>query len=78
MHRPGIASVDGATVVLERTTIDEVERYHRDTLMLVIKKTNSEYREYLNKQEQARAQKESQSKEHHKRVADISKRIKFD
>ena len=78
MHRPRIASVVGATVVLEGTTIDEVERYHRDTLMLVVKKTNSEYREYLNKQEQARVRKEAQSEEHRKRVADISEGIKFD
>ncbi|MGH7949443.1 MAG: toll/interleukin-1 receptor domain-containing protein, partial [Candidatus Binataceae bacterium] len=32
MHRPGIARVEGARVVLDGTTIDEVEQYHLETL----------------------------------------------
>jgi TIR domain len=78
MHRPGIASVDGATITLDGTTIDEVERYHRDTLQLAIAETNRRYRESLREGEQGRAGANSQSEEHRKRIEDTSQRIKFD
>ena len=78
MHRPGIASVYGATVILDGTTIDEVERYHRDTLQLAIAETNREYREWRRKQEQSRAREDTLREEHRKRIEDASKRIKFD
>jgi hypothetical protein len=78
MHRPGIATVSGATVVLNGTTIAEVERYHRDTLQLAISETNRQYREWRRKQEQRRAQEEAAREEHRKRIEDASKRIKFD
>ncbi len=45
MHRPGIASVYGNRVVLDGTTLDEVERYHRDTLKLVVDRANEIYNE---------------------------------
>ena len=34
MHRPGIASINNATVILAGTTIDEIKKYHRETLLL--------------------------------------------
>jgi hypothetical protein len=78
MHRPGIASVDGATITLDGTTIEEVERYHRDTLQLAIAETNRKYRESLREGEQGRARTNSQREEHRKRIENTSKRIKFD
>jgi hypothetical protein len=78
MHRPGIASVDRATITLDGTTIDEVERYHRDTLQLAIAETNRQYRESLREGEQDRAGANSQREEHRKSIEDTSKRIKFD
>ena len=78
MHRPGIASVDGATVTLDGTTIDEVERYHRDTLQLAVAETNRQYRELQSEQERSRAREEVLREEHRKRIEDASKRIKFD
>jgi hypothetical protein len=78
MHRPGIASVHSATVTLDGTTIDEVERYHRDTLQLAIAETNRQYLETLREGEQGRALANSQREKHRKRIEDASKRIKFD
>ena len=78
MHRPGIASVYGSTVTLDGTTIDEVERYHRDTLQLAITETNRQYREWRHKEEQSHAREEALREEHRKRIEDASKRIKFD
>ena len=40
MHRPGIARIEGDKVVLDGTTIEEVERYHRDTLNLALEAAN--------------------------------------
>ena len=35
MHRPGIASVRGDRILLDGTTIEELEQYHLPTLQLV-------------------------------------------
>jgi hypothetical protein len=78
MHRPGTASVSGSTLTLDGTTIDEVERYHRDTLQLAIAETNRQYREQQREQEQSRAREDALRQEHRKRIEDASKRIKFD
>ena len=78
MHRPGIASVDGSTVILEGTTIEEVERYHRDTLQLAVGETNRQYRERLMTQENHSARENAAREEHRRRIEEASKRIKFD
>jgi hypothetical protein len=78
MHRPGIANVYGATVILDGTTIDEVEHYHRDTLQLAIAETNHQYRDWRREHEQKRAREDALSEERRKRIEDASKRIKFD
>lgn len=78
MHRPGIAHVSGAKVILDGTTIEEVEKVHRDTLRLVLDEANRRYRDSLEKQEQQRAREEAQRKEHQRRVDEAAKRIKFD
>lgn len=78
MHRPGIAEITGSTVSLNGTTIEEVERYHRDTLQLVINETNRQYREWQSQQDKQKAQEKAQSEEHRRRVNEGTKRIKFD
>jgi hypothetical protein len=78
MHRPGIASLYGSTVTLNGTTIDEVERYHRDTLQLAVTETNRQYREWRREQEQHRARETALRDERRKQVEDAAKRIKFD
>ena len=42
MHRPGIASVIGSKIFLDGTTIDEVKDYHKEALILCVKKANEE------------------------------------
>ena len=78
MHRPGIARVYGSTVTLNGTTIDEVERYHRDTLQLAVAETNRQYREWRRDQEQRRARETALRDERRKHIEDAAKRIKFD
>lgn len=78
MHRPGIANVSGSTITLNGTTIEEVERYHRDTLQLAVNQTNRHYREWKLNQEQQRARETAEREEHQRRVDEGAKRIKFD
>lgn len=78
MHRPGIARISGSTVILNGTTIEEVERYHRDTLQLAVNETNGQYHEWRKEQDQRRAREQAERESHRKRVEDISKKITFD
>ncbi len=78
MHRPGIARITGSTVVLSGTTIDEVERYHRDTLQLAVAKTNQQYREWKQRRDAQLARENAQREEHRKHLDDAAKRINFD
>ena len=78
MHRPGIASVYGSTIILDGTTIEEVERYHRDTLQGAVAKTNAQYREWRQREEQRLAREEEARDARRKRIEGASKRIKFD
>ena len=78
MHRPGIASVYGAKVVLNGTTMEEVERYHRDTLKLVVDETNRQWREAKGHADTAEERRRAQEDEHRQHVEDVSGRIRFD
>lgn len=77
MHRPGIARVSGNKITLDGTTIDEVAKYHRDTLMLAVEEANKKYKqltEIRNKQEALQRKKDE---EHKKMIKDIGDQIKF-
>lgn len=41
MHRPGIANVVGDRIILNGTTVEEIEKYHRDTLRVVVDRVNA-------------------------------------
>ena len=78
MHRPGIASAYGNKVILDGTTIEEVERYHKDTLKLAVEVANQQL-EQINLKKRQQAERERIEQEKHKRnIGDISKRINFD
>lgn len=78
MHRPGIASVEGDVVWLRGTTLEEVERYHRDTLKLAVDQANKVYEDHRTA-DQARREAEAESKlRHEQSVQDAAKRISFD
>lgn len=68
----------GSTVILDGTTIDEVERVHRDTLQLVVDETNRRYREWLETQEALAAREAARREAHRRKVEDTARRITFD
>jgi hypothetical protein len=77
MHRPGIASVQGDTIVLNGTTMEELERYHAETLRGVLDEVN---RQAAQAAQRARAQREieRQRGEAHSQTVDaIADRLKF-
>lgn len=78
MHRPGIARVEGDRLILDGTTIDEVERYHRDTLKLVVERTN----QLTAQQERAEAQKQEQERlrrqQQEEQIREAAKRLNWE
>lgn len=78
MHRPGIASVYGNKIILDGTDIEEVERYHKDTLKLAVEVANSSLREIKEKQRQREEQERQRLETHKNKLGDISKKISFD
>jgi hypothetical protein len=78
MHRPGIAKISGDRVILDGTTIEEVEQYHQETLLVVLDRVNQLMAEH-EERKRREADAEMQRKQQHEAVVnDVAKRIKFD
>jgi DNA transposition AAA+ family ATPase len=78
MHRPGIASVRGDRIVLDGTTVEEVERYHRNTLILALIEANKRVTDLDAKRRRAEEDDRRRLEEHNKIVSDAAARLKFD
>ena len=78
MHRPGIGSVQGDTVVLDGTTMDELETVHLTTLRAVMEKTNAEAAEIERCEHAARQREHQRRRSHEENVRDVSRRLRFD
>lgn len=78
MHRSGIASVVNDTVILDGTTVEEVEMYHRDTLILATQEANNKYHELIDKRQLEEERERNRLAAHKRKVEDVSKRISFD
>lgn len=78
MHRPGIARVEGSTVVLDGTTVEEVEKVHRKTLILAVNETNRIIEEHEAKKRREAERKAEEQRKHDESVRDAAKRISFD
>jgi TIR domain len=78
MHRPGIAQVSGAKLILDGTTIEEVKKYHRETLILCVDEANKEEAKILehNRKEDERRRKNSEF--HRRSVEKEARGISFD
>ncbi len=78
LHRPGIARVSGKKIILDGTTIDEVERTHKETLLLVVNEANRKEHEYRQKIAIEENIKDAKKESHLHNVEDTAKRITFD
>jgi hypothetical protein len=78
MHRPGIASVSGNKIILNGTTIDEVEKYHRETLKLSVNQANEAEKDYEIQRKRKDDIEKARIQDHEKEVKEIAKRISFE
>jgi hypothetical protein len=78
MHRPGIARVEGDRIVLDGTTIEEVEKYHLDTLKLAVNRANELTQEWFRRRDEAAGSAASTQEKHRRHVDEIAKRLKFE
>ena len=78
MHRPGIAHVRGDRIVLDGTTIDEVQRVHRETLILCVNETNKIIAEHEKRQLAEREARQRAADEHRRDVQEAALKIRFD
>jgi hypothetical protein len=78
MHRPGIASVDGNLIWLSGTTLEEVERHHRRTLIQAVKEANDYLKSVLQQQSDNAKMQNDALAESRARIHEASKRISFD
>ena len=77
MHRPGIASVVGDRIILDGTTMEELERYHLATLKLAVAAANADRRQSAEQDESARRRAQEAAEAHRTTNADIASRMKF-
>lgn len=78
MHRPGIASVHGDTIVLDGTTVEEVERYHRSTLRLAVNEANTKFSALESQRAQVAEAERQRVEEHRRSVSEAAKKLRFD
>jgi hypothetical protein len=78
MHRPGIASVRGDTIILDGTEMHQLEQFHAETLKHVIAKVNDDVAR-IETQENAAARRQQQVHDEHQRdIDDVASRLRFD
>jgi len=78
MHRPGIASVSSDRIILNGTTIEEVEKYHKRILELAVEEANRQYVEFQKQKRDLQQQEQERIREHKRKAEEAAKRVKFD
>ncbi len=78
MHRPGIARVVGNKIILTRTTIEEVEKYHRATLLLAVEAANKAEAAIRAERQRKRNEEEERKRKHQEKIQDVAKKLRFD
>jgi hypothetical protein len=77
MHRPGIARVSGDSIILDGTTMEEVEKYHKPVLEAAVERANAQYREYDQQRAQRAAEEKERAEQHRREVDEAADRMKF-
>lgn len=75
MHRPGNGRVVGDRFVLSCTTIEEVEKYHVDTLQLALVETNRQYQELEAQQKRTHERQDADAAIHNATVRETLGRL---
>jgi hypothetical protein len=78
MHRPGIARVSGDQVILDGTTMEEVEKYHLETVRLAVEVANRWEAEAEEKDREHAEREKAEEEAHRRSVEEVAGRLKFD
>lgn len=78
MHRRGIASVHGSKIILNGTTIDELKKYHRKTLVRCVEEANKIEQEILDRKLRDEELHRQKMEAHRNNVKEQSEDISFD
>ena len=78
MHRPGIATVQGDTIILDGTEMDELERYHAETLKHVIAKVNGDVAAIEAREKAAERRQQQLDEAHQRDIDDVASRLRFE
>ncbi|KNZ41851.1 toll/interleukin-1 receptor domain-containing protein [Acetobacterium bakii] len=78
MHRPDIAGIFGDEIILDGTTIEEVEKYHHKTLLLAVDKANELEKYRLQCLDDEKKKKARLEADHIENIQNIASRIIFD
>ena len=73
-----IARIVGDRLILEGTTVDEIEKYHQETLMSVPDKVNTDIAALEARQRREQEKRDEQLRQHRPTVEEAVKRIRFD
>jgi hypothetical protein len=77
-HRRGIASVSGKKILLDGTTLEEVQQYHKATLVDAVERANEYVADAQRVMAQRRLAKEQREADHRGRIDETAAKIKFD
>ena len=77
MHRSKIASVQYDKIILDGTTLEEVQKYHRETLLLCVEIANKKEKEYIQRENEAREKAQREEEERKRKVAEMASKIVF-
>ena len=78
MDRPEIVSIRNNVIWLNGTTIEEMEKYHRDTVIKCVVEANHKLQKYLEQKERVKQRKLEQKEKPEENVASTAAKIKFD
>jgi hypothetical protein len=78
MHRPHIARIAGDRLILEGTTVEEIEKYHVGTLKAVLNEVNNDVAELEAAQRREEEKRAEHLRQHRQSVEDAARRIRFD
>ena len=70
--------MEGDRIILDGTTIEEVERYHLKTLKLAVERANELTVQWLRSKEQREKNLGDRQDEHRSHVKEVAKRLKFE
>ena len=70
--------MQGDRIVLDGTTIDELERYHLKTLKLVVRQLNERTGQYLRTERERVEAAQQAAAEHDRQVRETAQRLRFD